>query len=89
MFSIPENQEVNTTVGIVTATDMDITLAYSRVFYRIKTSNSHFSINTTSGMITLIEEVDREATAVFELLVEAFNKDENRSAVMVTEVKVI
>ena len=89
MFSIPENQEVNTTVGIVTATDVDITSAYSKVFYRFKTSNSHFSINTTSGMITLIDKVDREATSVFELLGEAFNKDENGSVVMVTEVKVI
>ena len=89
MLSIPENQKVNTPVGIVTATDVDITLAYSRVFYRFKTSNSHFSINTTSGMITLIDKVDREATSVFELLVEALNKDENGSAVMATEVKVI
>ncbi len=59
-FEILEEQPIGTVVGTVTATDSD---RGQQVTYTLQFPSSLFSINNTSGVITTVIVLDREALA--------------------------
>lgn len=70
--SISEDVSIGTTVTTVTATDQD-SGSQGDVSFSLVAGNTgnKFSINSTTGVITTIGELDRETTAVFTLTVRA------------------
>ena len=70
--TISEDASVGTSVATVTATDQD-SGSQGQVSFSIAAGNTgnKFTINATTGVITTIGELDREATAAFTLTVRA------------------
>jgi hypothetical protein len=74
VFSVKENSASGTAVGTVSATDGDATAPNNVIAsYAITNGNtgSVFAINPTTGAITVVGSIDREATATFALTVTA------------------
>ena len=59
-FNIPENSEIDTFVGFVTATDIDLA-QNGEIIYRIEGEDTGFDIHPTSGAIVTTSSFDREA----------------------------
>ena len=71
--SIPENLAISTTIRVLTATDGDINAINNRLNYTIisETPNENkFSVLPESGAVIIRNELDRETTDFYTLLVE-------------------
>ena len=63
-FSIAEDGDVGSTVGVVSASDVDIGDTF---LYQLSPGGTPFSINSTSGVITIREALDRESQSSYAL----------------------
>ncbi|XP_062587666.1 protocadherin Fat 4-like [Saccostrea cucullata] len=70
-FTNDEGSPKSTTVGQVSANDIDKEGKYSQIRYAIESGNihSHFTIDSNDGMISVAEPTDFEETSVIELVV--------------------
>lgn len=66
-FSIAEDRDIGSIVGVVSALDVDIGDTF---LYQLSTEGTPFSINSTSGVITIREALDREAQSSYSLTVQ-------------------
>lgn len=66
-FSIAEDGDIGSIVGVVSALDVDIGDTF---LYQLSTEGTPFSINSTSGVITIRETLDREAQSSYSLTVQ-------------------
>jgi hypothetical protein len=87
-FDVPENSNVNTQVGVVTATDAD-EHPYNAVRYAVVPGapyNNRFEVDTFTGAIITTQPLDREERASYQLQIMAFNSGfkEIQSVVNVT-----
>ncbi|KAM9801014.1 protocadherin Fat 3a [Neosynchiropus ocellatus] len=85
-ISIPENTAIGTEVIQVEATDKDIGLN-GEIKYSILTSATQFGINSSSGVVYIAGQLDRELVPTFYLKVEARDKAE-KSQFSVTTLKI-
>ncbi|XP_028656704.2 protocadherin Fat 4 [Erpetoichthys calabaricus] len=73
-ISVPENAAIGTIVTVVHAIDLDSGVN-SLVEYSLDSGMSHmFQINKTSGVLSLIKELDRENTSILTLQVTAIDQ---------------
>ncbi|ESO94055.1 hypothetical protein LOTGIDRAFT_104487 [Lottia gigantea] len=72
-FSIQEDARINTLVTRVTATDKDLGINKKIVYGIMGDSKSTFSIDSNSGIISLISPLDREITSQHIITVTAKN----------------
>ncbi|XP_044534988.1 cadherin EGF LAG seven-pass G-type receptor 3-like [Gracilinanus agilis] len=76
-FSVPENSAVDTLIGKVTFTDTD--WPFNNLKYEIDGGNlgtpSKFYIEPNTGMIKLLDSLDREVQAQYRLVVRVTDKD--------------
>ena len=71
-FIINENSEQNTTVGFVSASDLDKLDDYGKVWYELKNGQGRFEIERESGRVfTHGTDLDRELIDAFYMSVEA------------------
>uniref|UniRef100_A0A3Q2XS24 FAT atypical cadherin 3a n=1 Tax=Hippocampus comes TaxID=109280 RepID=A0A3Q2XS24_HIPCM len=86
---IPENTAIGMDVIQVEATDKDHGLN-GEVSYSFLTSTTHFGINSTTGIVYVAGQLDREFSSSFHLKIEARDKaDKGRQRFSVTSLKVI
>nr|XP_042897100.1 fat-like cadherin-related tumor suppressor homolog isoform X1 [Parasteatoda tepidariorum] len=69
--NIPEDSEVGTLITKVHASDRDIGINRLISYYLVDSAHSHFSIDETTGIVSLNKPVDREETAMYNLTVQA------------------
>ena len=65
-LSVPENQALDNTVVTVTATDKD---PFGELIYSFDPPSSMFTVNPSSGEISLVSKLDRETTDYYNLTV--------------------
>ena len=88
-FSIPENAEVGSIVGAVSAYDCDSTLDFTTIEYFLtSTSENYFSIDRETGIIRTLKVLDRERRAEYTLLLGARNPGEHFGLSSTATVKV-
>ncbi|XP_044058209.1 protocadherin Fat 3a isoform X10 [Siniperca chuatsi] len=86
---IPENTAIGTDVIQVEATDKDLGLN-GEIVYSVLTSTTQFGINSTSGIVYVAGQLDREFVSAFNLKIEARDKAEKGSQrFSVTTLKII
>ncbi|NWI30583.1 CDHR3 protein, partial [Sula dactylatra] len=61
IYRIPEEQSLGTVVANMTAKDPDDEDSPSRLFYSIQSSDRHFSINPSTGVLQVTGRIDRDA----------------------------
>lgn len=62
IFSVPENSDVGTLVGMLMASDADFGDTF---LYQLSPQELPFSVDSDTGIITVTEDLDREVQAVF------------------------
>lgn len=86
---IPENTAIGTDVIQVEATDKDLG-PNGEIVYSVLTSTTQFGINSTSGIVYVAGQLDREFVSAFNLKIEARDKAEKGSQKFsVTTLKII
>lgn len=89
-FIVEENQSPGTEVGAVTAVDRD-SHPLNRIFYfldHVDTTFRLFQIDSTSGLISLAESLDREEQSSYDLLVGATPLDSAPLSTVTASVRV-
>ncbi|KAG8186896.1 hypothetical protein JTE90_023783 [Oedothorax gibbosus] len=69
--NIPEDSEVGTLITKVHASDKDIGINRMINYFLVDSAHSHFSIDGTTGIVSLNKPVDREEIAMYNLTVQA------------------
>lgn len=77
-ITIPENMAIGTDIIQVEATDKDMG-PNGEVMYSILTSTTPFGINSTTGMVYVAAQLDRELTSRFTLKIEARDRADKES----------
>uniref|UniRef100_A0A3P9L436 FAT atypical cadherin 3a n=1 Tax=Oryzias latipes TaxID=8090 RepID=A0A3P9L436_ORYLA len=77
-ITIPENMAIGTDIIQVEATDKDMG-SNGEVMYSILTSTTPFGINSTTGMVYVAAQLDRELTSRFTLKIEARDRADKES----------
>ncbi|KAF6720859.1 Protocadherin Fat 3 [Oryzias melastigma] len=77
-ITIPENMAIGTDIIQVEATDKDLG-PNGDIVYSILTSTTQFGINSTSGMVYVAAQLDRELTSSFTLKIEARDRADKES----------
>ncbi|XP_029965053.1 protocadherin Fat 3 isoform X7 [Salarias fasciatus] len=86
---LPENTAIGTDVIQVEATDKDLG-PNGEIVYSLLTSTTQFGINSSSGIIYVAGQLDRESVSTFHLKIEARDKAEKGSQKFcVTTLKII
>ncbi|KAM9318351.1 protocadherin Fat 3a isoform 2-T2 [Pholidichthys leucotaenia] len=86
---IPENTAIGTDVIQVEATDKDLG-PNGEIVYSLLTSTTQFGINSTSGVVYIAGQLDRESVSSFNLKIEARDKAERgRQMFSVTTLRII
>lgn len=89
MIDIPENTAIGTDVIQVGATDRDAG-PNGEIAYSLLTASTNFGINSTSGVVYVAGQLDRELVSVFYLKIEARDRAEQGSQrFSVTTLKVV
>lgn len=89
MIVIPENTAIGTDVIQVGATDRDAG-PNGEIAYSLLTATTNFGINSTSGVVYVAGQLDRELVSVFYLKIEARDRAERGSQrFSVTTLKVV
>jgi len=83
-FNVLEDAPVGSVVGRVTATDNDLTAAFSTVSYHIRAAQLPFSIDQSTGELTTVRRLDREQQSVYQFGVSASDTSHVETAVPVT-----
>ncbi|XP_060035627.1 protocadherin Fat 3 isoform X2 [Erinaceus europaeus] len=73
--SIPESCSIGTEIIQVEAHDRDLG-ANGQVAYSVLTDTQHFAINSSTGVVSVADQLDREAQANYSLKIEARDKAE-------------
>ena len=69
-FTLTENSITGTSVGIILATDLDLSTTYSNWTITAGNIGNAFSLNSTTGELTVNNSPDREITSSYSLTVE-------------------
>ena len=83
-FNVLEDAQVGTVVGRVTATDNDLTAAFSSVSYHIQTDRLPFRVDHSTGELSTVKQLDREQQSVYEFSVSATDTSLVHTTVPVT-----
>ena len=73
---VPENAPANTVVGVVTATDSDVTTQFAEIVYILdqeENGDGMFLVHPVTGTIVLKEPMDREMKSTYYLIIVASN----------------
>ncbi|XP_062618159.1 protocadherin Fat 4-like, partial [Saccostrea cucullata] len=83
-FSVRENQDSGTEVGVVRAMDKD---SDSALLYSINPVNENFSVNSTSGIITTRKKFDYESKASYNFTVNVSDGNHTNTTSVYLEIR--